>query len=129
MQTTTFKPVLNPLTGQVEQVGGAILRKINTAPRDYTNAAGEKKQFYLATIDFVYPSGKEALGVTAGIPAKNYDYGMELDQEYLTTIRKGDDNKLYATVSHLVPNGNAIEVDEFSFELEGTPVSTAGLTA
>lgn len=108
--STTFKPVLNETTGKTDFNFPATLKSIGTKVLELNNA--KKTKYVLGTVDFTYPNGKQALGVTTQIFAKSLEHGMEVGSVLLSTLSKGDDNTMWIRTSHL-PAGNNIDIDAF----------------
>jgi hypothetical protein len=109
---TKFKAVANAVTGKTDYNFPAILRSVGQKFFEYTNAKGEKGRYVLGTVDFTYPNGAPAVGVTTQIFEKNLAHGVKVGDSLLSTLSRGDDNTLWIRTSHLVA-GNNVDIDAF----------------
>lgn len=114
-----FKKIVNPVTGKTEYQFPATLMSVNTnAPQTYTNDSGVENTYYLGTVDFINANGEEKKGVTTQIFAKSFAYGMKPGVEYLSTVSKGDDGRMYIRTSHLNAAGNNATEEDFGLDFD-----------
>jgi hypothetical protein len=111
MSKTTFKPVLNEQTGKTDFNFPATLKSIGTSVLKLNNA--KQTEYVVGTIDFTYPNGTPAVGVTTQIFKKSLDHGITVDSTLLSTLSLGDDGKMYIRTSHLVA-GNNVDTEAFA---------------
>lgn len=129
---TKFKQILNETTGKFEFQFGATLKSINTqSPQKYTNAAGEEKTYYLGSVDFVYPNGVEAKGITTSIYDKSLQHGMKVGDVLLSTLSKTDDGKLFIRTSHLLATSgvDAVNFADLNFDAVEEPAQNVDAVA
>lgn len=108
---STFKKVINKVTGQVQTQFEAKLISIADAPKEMQN---EKQTLYRnCTIQFADKDGVEQT-VSALMYESNYAYGVEPGKSYLATATKTDRGVLIS-VSHLVATIRPTE-DMFGFD-------------
>jgi hypothetical protein len=120
MSKTTFKPVLNETTGKTDYNFPAVLKTVGT--KEFENSNGTK--YVLGTVDFTYPNGSPAIGVTTQIFAKSLAHGMKVGDSLLSTLSRDDNNTLWIRTSHLTA-GNNIDNDAFGslFDMVETPAT------
>ncbi len=120
---SNFKAIVNPVTGKTEYNFPAKLVAINTtSPQTYTNASGVENTYYLGTIDFVNANGELKKGITTQIFAKSFNHGMQIGEEFLSTVSKGDDGRMYIRTSHLVAGGNNATEEDFGLVFDDVAV-------
>lgn len=111
---SNFKAIVNPVTGKTEYNFPATLVSINTnSPQTYTNGSGVENTYYLGAVDFINANGVEKKGITTQIFKKSFDHGMKIGDTFLSTVSKGDDDKMYIRTSHLVAGGNNATEEDF----------------
>lgn len=76
-----------------------------------------QKNYKIATIEFEDKTGKTQKS-TAMIYEGNYSKGLEVGQNYLAVATKGENNKAFIRLSHLVYVDSRATVDMFDFSLE-----------
>jgi hypothetical protein len=106
--STKFKPVLNEQTGKTDFNFPAVLKTVGT--KEFENSNGTK--YVLGTVDFTYPNGTPAVGVTTQIFKKSLDHGLTVGTALLSTLSRDDNNTMWIRTSHLVA-GNNIDTDAF----------------
>lgn len=112
-----FKAIVNPVTGKTEYQFPAELVAINTtSPQVYTNASGVENKYYLGTINFINANGEQKKGITTQIFDKSFNHGMKIGEEFLSTVSKGDDGRMYIRTSHLVAGGNNATEEDFGLD-------------
>ena len=112
-----FKKIVNPVTGKTEYQFPATLVSINTnSPQKFTNASGVENTYYLGVVDFINANGEEKKGVTTQIFAKSYSYGMKVGDTFVSTVSKGDDDRMYIRTSHLIAGGNNATEEDFGLD-------------
>lgn len=110
--STKFTPVANETTGKTDFNFPAVLKSIGTKEFKFVNAKGNENSYVLGTVDFTYPNGKPAVGVTTQIFAKSLAHGMNVGSTLLSTLSRDDEGKMWIRTSHL-PAGNGIDIDAF----------------
>lgn len=127
---TKFKPVQNEVTGRVDYNFTGMLRSVGT--KVFENVNGTK--YVLGTLDFDYPNGKPAVGVTTQIFEKSLVQGIKPGQLLLSTLSQDEEGKLWLRTSHLEA-GNNIDTDAFGSlfgvaePVAATTDATAGIGA
>ena len=112
-----FKKIVNPVTGKTEYQFPATLVSINTnSPQKFTNASGVENTYYLGAVDFINANGEEKKGITTQIFAKSYGYGMKVGDTFVSTVSKGDDDRMYIRTSHLIAGGNNATEEDFGLD-------------
>lgn len=127
-----FKRKINEHTNTVEFEFGATITSINeNAPQTYTNDENVEKTYYLGTVDFTYPNGQQATGVSTQIYQKSLDHGIEIGSKLLSTLSQGNEGRLYVRTSHLL-YANYFDTDQLgglSFDMViGAEDTTAAAT-
>jgi len=135
---SSFIKKLNPITGQVEQIGGVTLVGIPSEKYlEYSNANGETKHYKLANAQMELNGKKLPLTVT--IMKKTIDrmkesgQKFELKETYLTTISRVPSTtdagqfRIFARMSHLqgAPTAHAEIADAFDWDEVVPEVVTA----
>lgn len=119
-----MKVVINKTTGKKEVQFTATLSSIS----EDTYKNSNDKEFKRANVTFVDAKGREQKNILATVYKSNYDHGITVGEDYLTTMTLGDDGKPYLQMSHL-QGGNVADVDMFGDMLSSDVVSEANKQA
>lgn len=104
MSQTKFTPVQNDVTNRTDYNFTASLRSVGSKVFENTNGT----KYVLGTIDFTYPNGKPAVGVTTQIFEKSLVQGITPGKLLLSTLSQDETGKLWVRTSHLEA-GNGID--------------------
>lgn len=111
--------VKNEQTGRFE--ANLYAKLVSTPPavdaltKFYTNAAGQRKEFAVVTIEFENATGQKQVA-SAAIAKKNLEYGVSKGETYLCRVTLTEDTKdAYISMSHLTGATRATAAD-FGFE-------------
>jgi hypothetical protein len=121
---TPFKKVMNQVTGKPEMQFGAVLESIGTKAYKYTPEtgpdAGVEKSFFLGNVSFVAPNGVVQKNVMTQISAKSIANGMTVGKQYLSSLSKDDEGRLWIRTSSAI-YGATLDATAFA-DLDWTEV-------